>query len=164
MGWSSTYREAVLGEAEGRRVVVELAGAAVPVEGLTAAQGVVVDLADVVLPAVGLAAEVADAGQVGAHVVVADQSRPQLRAAIVLQNIRRDWSEDETLLVDWLAERDIDVIVALTKADKLKPMQRKKRVAELVRQIGRKGMSVVVTSAQSKLGVDGLWGEVRGRM
>jgi len=90
--------------------------------------------------------------------------RPQLRAAILLQDIRRDWSEDEALLVDWLAERDTDVIVALTKADKLKPMQRKKRVAELVRQIGRKGMSVVVTSAQSKLGVDGLWGEVRGRM
>ncbi len=33
--------------------------------------------------------------------------RSSLRAAILLQDVRRDVSEDETLLLEWLAERDV---------------------------------------------------------
>jgi len=92
------------------------------------------------------------------------EGRRQLRAAILLQDVRRDWSEDESLLLDWLAERGIDVIVALTKADKLKTMQRKKRVMALVGQIGRADVKLVVTSAQARRGLDDLWKALRERL
>ncbi|MFP6639175.1 MAG: ribosome biogenesis GTP-binding protein YihA/YsxC, partial [Myxococcota bacterium] len=37
--------------------------------------------------------------------------RSQLCAAILLQDVRRDLSEDETLLLDWLSEREIDSLL-----------------------------------------------------
>ena len=71
--------------------------------------------------------------------------------------MRRDFSEDETLLLDWLAERGIAAIVVITKADKLKTMQRKKRVTALKAQLGERGVAVRVTSAQSREGLPELW-------
>ena len=85
------------------------------------------------------------------------ETRQQLRAAILLQDVRRDFSEDETLLLDWLAERGIAAIVVITKADKLKTMQRKKRVTALKAQLGERGVAVRVTSAQSREGLPELW-------
>ncbi len=52
------------------------------------------------------------------------QRRKELRLAILLQDLRRDWSEDESLLLRWLAERDVPGRVVLTKTDKLKLMKR----------------------------------------
>jgi GTP-binding protein len=92
------------------------------------------------------------------------EGRARLRAAILLQDVRRDWSEDEALLLDWLAERGIAAVVVLTKADKLKPMQRKKRVAALRAQIARDDVPVCVTSAQSREGLDTLWKTLRERL
>lgn len=89
------------------------------------------------------------------------EGRRQLRAAILLQDVRRDFSEDETLLLDWLAERGIPAIVAITKADKLKTMQRKKRVAALRGQLGDRDVPVRVTSAQSREGLPELWRVLR---
>ena len=43
------------------------------------------------------------------------EGRKQLRAAILLQDVRRDFSEDETLLLDWLTQRKISAVVAITK-------------------------------------------------
>jgi GTP-binding protein len=83
--------------------------------------------------------------------------RAPLRAAVLLQDLRRDVSEDETLLVAWLAENDIEVIVALTKCDKLKPMRRKARVHEHRKAFGLPAGRVVATSAASGLGIDDLW-------
>jgi GTP-binding protein len=40
--------------------------------------------------------------------------RASLRAAVLLQDVRRAVSEDETLLLAWLAERGIDALVAVT--------------------------------------------------
>ncbi len=84
--------------------------------------------------------------------------REELRAAVLLQDLRRDWSEDEALLVEWLAERDVPVIVALTKADKLKPMRRAARVRELVAQVAPVPVErVITTSAEKGLGIPDLW-------
>jgi GTP-binding protein len=83
--------------------------------------------------------------------------REPLRCAVLLQDIRRDVSEDEDLLIAWLRERDIPVVVALTKSDKLKPMRRAGRVAELCRAVDLPDTHVVATSAEKGLGVDALW-------
>ena len=92
------------------------------------------------------------------------ESRPHLRAAILLQDVRRDISDDETLLLDWLAERDIHAIVAITKSDKLKTMQRQKRVAALRKQLADHNVTIRVTSSQSRQGLLELWKTLRDLM
>jgi GTP-binding protein len=84
-------------------------------------------------------------------------SRPPLRCCVLLQDVRRDPGEDETLLIDWLAERGIPVIVAVTKVDKLKRGARAKRMDELRRGLGESATAVLATSAQAGEGVDALW-------
>ncbi|MEN8182694.1 MAG: ribosome biogenesis GTP-binding protein YihA/YsxC [Myxococcota bacterium] len=83
--------------------------------------------------------------------------RPTLRLAVLLQDLRRDASADESELLAWLAEREIPALVALTKADKLKPMRRAARVRELRGQLGLDAARLVTTSAQDGLGMPELW-------
>jgi GTP-binding protein len=83
--------------------------------------------------------------------------RPSLRLAVLLQDLRRDVSDDEELLIDWLRERRLPLIVALTKSDKIKPMRRAARVRELRGQLGLPAASVLPTSAQKGLGIAELW-------
>lgn len=89
------------------------------------------------------------------------EEREVLRLAILLQDLRRDFSEDETLLLDWLAERGIETRVVLTKADKLKPMRRAKRAKELRAQLGDRSVPVLLTSSQVKQGIHELWAVIR---
>jgi GTP-binding protein len=85
------------------------------------------------------------------------EARPTLRAAVLLQDLRRDFSEDETLLLAWLAERGIPSIVALTKTDKLKPMRRAARVKALRQELEAPTQAVLATSAETGAGVVELW-------
>jgi len=87
-------------------------------------------------------------------------ARPSLRAAVLLQDLRRDWSDDEALLIEWLSERGVPVLVALTKADKLRPMQRAQRARTLRAQTGLAAGQVVTISAQTGDGVPELWSAV----
>ncbi len=92
------------------------------------------------------------------------ENRPPLRLAILLQDLRRDFSEDETLLLDWLDERDVALQVVVTKADKLRPMRRAKRVKELASQLGRDRTRLVATSAQTRQGIDDVWQVIHQRV
>ncbi len=82
---------------------------------------------------------------------------PALRGAVLLQDLRRDPSDDETQLVAWLEERGIPVVVALTKIDKLKPMRRAARVRELRRALEFPEARVIATSAEKGDGIAELW-------
>jgi GTP-binding protein len=92
------------------------------------------------------------------------EERPTLRTAVLLQDLRRDLSEDETLLVAWLDERGIPVVLALTKVDKLKPMRRATRVRELREQAGLPDERVIPTSAEKGIGVAELWRAIDARL
>jgi len=92
------------------------------------------------------------------------EAREPLRLAILLQDLRRDVSEDETLLLEWLSERGVPWLLVVTKADKLKPMRRARRVAELKAQLGGVGPKPVVTSAQSRQGIDEVWRVIADRV
>ena len=92
------------------------------------------------------------------------ERRGPLCAAILLQDIRRDISEDESLLVDWLTERGIPCLIAITKTDKLKPMRRAKRIRELKEQVELPKECVIATSAQTGEGMDTLWRAIRERV
>jgi GTP-binding protein len=88
------------------------------------------------------------------------EGRSTLRLAVLLQDLRRDPGEDETLLLRWLAERQVPALVALTKCDKLKPMRRAERVRALVQAGELPGRAVLATSAETGLGIPELWAEI----
>jgi GTP-binding protein len=92
------------------------------------------------------------------------EGRTPLRAAILLQDVRRDISEDESLLVDWLTERGIPCLIAITKTDKLKPMRRARRIRELKEQVELPRECVIATSAQTGDGLDLLWRAILSRV
>jgi len=83
--------------------------------------------------------------------------RAELWLAILLQDIRRDWSEDESLLLRWLAERGVAGRVVLTKTDKLKRMQRTERIRALTAAIGEGFGKPISTSSQKGEGLDLVW-------
>jgi GTP-binding protein len=85
------------------------------------------------------------------------EGRRALRAVVLLQDLRRDPSEDETLLLDWLARREIPALVALTKIDKLKPARRAARLRELDGSLPVQADWVVATSARTGAGIDQVW-------
>ncbi len=85
------------------------------------------------------------------------EQREALCAAVLLQDLRRDLSEDEDLLIRWLLEHDVPVLLALTKADKFKPMQRAKRVKILRDAAHLPTAQVIVTSAEKGIGIEELW-------
>lgn len=85
------------------------------------------------------------------------EGRDPLRAVILLQDLRRDVSEDERALLAWLAERDVPAIVTLTKVDKLKPMRRAERLRRLREQLELPAERVVATSGQQGWGIRELW-------
>jgi len=92
------------------------------------------------------------------------EDRPPLRVAILLQDLRRDFSDDETLLLEWLAEREVPALVALTKIDKLKPMRRAERVRKLKKSFDGPALDFVATSSQSGQGVEDLWRAIYRRL
>jgi GTP-binding protein len=83
--------------------------------------------------------------------------RQELRLAIVLQDIRRSWSEDESLLLQWLAKQDVPGRIVLTKTDKLKLMKRKERIRALTKEIGEGFGKPIPTSSQKGDGLDLVW-------
>ncbi|UCE84763.1 MAG: YihA family ribosome biogenesis GTP-binding protein [Deltaproteobacteria bacterium] len=85
------------------------------------------------------------------------EGRGALRGVLLLQDIRRDASEDETDLLAWLAERRVPAIVALTKVDKLKPMRRAERVRRFAEGLELPRGRLVATSAQTGAGIGDLW-------
>jgi len=92
------------------------------------------------------------------------ERRAPLRAAILLQDVRREVTEDESLLIDWLTERGIPCLVAITKTDKLKPMRRATRIRELKEQIELPKECVISTSAQTGDGLGDLWRAIMERV
>lgn len=85
------------------------------------------------------------------------EERETLRLVVLLQDLRREPSEDETLLLEWLAERDRDTVVALTKTDKLKPMRRAERVRAMRPRFGIEPGRVLPTAAPTGAGIQELW-------
>lgn len=83
--------------------------------------------------------------------------RESLCLAMVLQDVRRSWSEDEALLLEWLAEQDVPGRVVLTKTDKLKLMKRKEAVKKLRASIGEGFGRPIATSSQKGDGLDVVW-------
>jgi GTP-binding protein len=73
----------------------------------------------------------------------------QLRGMVQLLDIRRDPSEDDRAMLDFLAELEVPTIVALTKADKLSKTGARERAADLSRMLAIEPEQLIVFSSQS---------------
>jgi GTP-binding protein len=88
--------------------------------------------------------------------------RERLRGALLLQDVRRDWGEDEALLGAWLAERGLPVLLVLTKADKLGAAERARRVRSLTAHARVPPERCIVTSSHTGEGIEALWRAIDG--
>jgi GTP-binding protein len=82
--------------------------------------------------------------------------RASLAGVLLLIDIRRGVLAEELDFVPWLAERDIPVIVALTKADKLAKNKRTLEVARAKQALGLRKEPLAV-STLSNDGIEPLW-------
>jgi GTP-binding protein len=73
----------------------------------------------------------------------------QLRGLVLLLDIRREPSDDDRAMLDFLAELGVPTIVALTKADKLTKTDAREKVAEVSRRLALEPDQVIQFSAQS---------------
>jgi GTP-binding protein len=73
----------------------------------------------------------------------------QLRGIVLLLDIRRDPSEDDQAMLDFLAEMEVPTIVALTKTDKLSKAVARQRVSEISAALALDSEQVIPFSAHS---------------
>ena len=86
------------------------------------------------------------------------QERKTLRAVIILVDIRRGIEEEERELLEFLALRkDLAVIIAATKVDKLALNAQKPALAAMKKEAG---VQVIGTSAETKLGREDVWSRI----
>ena len=73
----------------------------------------------------------------------------QLRGIVLLLDIRREPSDDDRAMLDFLAEMEVPTIVALTKMDKLTKAAALKRAADISRSLALASEQVIPFSAQT---------------
>jgi GTP-binding protein len=73
----------------------------------------------------------------------------QLRGIVLLLDIRRDPSDDDRAMLDFLSEMEVPTIVALTKKDKLSKKDAGERVAEISRVLALTSEQVIPFSVPS---------------
>ncbi|HZE07727.1 MAG TPA: ribosome biogenesis GTP-binding protein YihA/YsxC [Gemmatimonadaceae bacterium] len=73
----------------------------------------------------------------------------QLRGIVLLLDIRREPSEDDRAMLDFLAELEVPTIVALTKSDKLSKAAAHERTSGIARSLALEGDQVIQFSAHT---------------
>lgn len=84
------------------------------------------------------------------------RNSPALRGVVQLLDIRRDPSDDDKQMLDFLAELERPTIVTLTKADKLSKSAVAERANKIARQLLLDPEQVIVFSSHTGLGRDEL--------
>jgi GTP-binding protein len=82
--------------------------------------------------------------------------REPLGGVLLLVDIRRGVAEEELDFMPWLAQRELPVAVALTKADKLPKNKRNLEVGKARRALGLTRDPVAVSTLSGD-GIDALW-------
>jgi len=73
----------------------------------------------------------------------------QLRGIVLLLDIRREPSEDDRAMLDFLAETEVPTIVALTKTDKLSKGAARQRITELAETLRLPNEQLIPFSAHT---------------
>ena len=73
----------------------------------------------------------------------------QLRGIVLLLDIRREPSDDDQAMLEFLAEVEVPTIVALTKTDKLSKAGAQERAAEIARALALESDQIIPFSSQT---------------
>jgi GTP-binding protein len=113
------------------------------------------------LPGYGFARVPAHVKQQWKHLVESYLStRRNLRAVVVIVDLRRGVEEDDARLLDYLYAQRIPAILVATKADKLAYGARQRRARERTEELVHPAAAVLVCSGETGDGVDQLWREI----
>ncbi len=80
-----------------------------------------------------------------------------LKGLILVMDIRRNWAEEESMLLDFCNATGLEIVVALTKADKLSRSKWKAAVMKMEKQLG---VPVYALSSLKKWGISDVIGHV----
>jgi GTP-binding protein len=86
--------------------------------------------------------------------------RENLRAVVLILDIRRTPSDGDLDMLGWLERYNIPAIFVLTKCDKLSKLERAKQTALISATIKRDKSMLFPFSALSRDGRDGIWNEI----
>ena len=84
-------------------------------------------------------------------------NRTNLKAVVLLMDIRRTPKAEEFNLMDWLHHHRIPMILVLTKADKLSKSQQNRQRKTAAEILGIDAGDLVLFSAKSGLGKSAIW-------
>lgn len=79
-------------------------------------------------------------------------ARPNLKGGILLVDVRREPREDEHDIVRDFRERDLPLVIVVTKIDKIAKTRRGGRIQQLASRLGVSSKSAVGFSAHAKVG------------
>jgi GTP-binding protein len=89
------------------------------------------------------------------------KSRPSLKAVVVILDIRRDPSDGDKDLLNWLNAYGITAIPVLTKTDKLSRQQALARAKLISRALGNTiNGTPIIFSAKTREGKDEIWAAI----
>ena len=90
--------------------------------------------------------------------------RENLKAVVLILDIRRIPSDGDLEMLGWLQRYNIPPIIVLTKCDKLSKNERAKQTALISEAINRDKSMMLPFSALSKDGRNGIWEEILCRL
>ncbi|HSM90957.1 MAG TPA: ribosome biogenesis GTP-binding protein YihA/YsxC [Desulfobacterales bacterium] len=83
--------------------------------------------------------------------------RENLKAVVLILDIRRTPNEEDAQLLNWLARREVAAVLVVTKADKLSKTSQLKQLKIIAGALETDPDELVLFSAKSRLGRDVLW-------
>lgn len=87
--------------------------------------------------------------------------REELRAIILLIDIRHEPGKNDKMMYDWLKHYGYDIIIAATKVDKINRSQIQKHLSVIRKTLGLRSEDVLIPfSGEKKTGVEELWAEI----
>ena len=86
--------------------------------------------------------------------------RGTLKGVVLILDIRRTAGAEELDFINWLIERQVPVILILTKADKLSKTQQKKQVAANAGALNLPPETFICFSAKTRQGLDQVWAAI----
>lgn len=89
------------------------------------------------------------------------ERREELRAIILLIDIRHEPGKNDIMMYDWLKHYGYDIIIAATKSDKINRSQIQKQLSIIKKTLKLQPGDVLIPfSGEKKTGVDELWAEI----
>ncbi len=90
--------------------------------------------------------------------------RQTLQAVVLIMDIRRRLTQDETDLMAYLFHHGIETLPVLTKADKLSRNQQIKQQTQFARAMDVERSQLLLFSAKSRLGMEAVWRAIGQRL